>query len=63
VLLDGQGSDLLSLAADNSHSPGLSALTLAVERDPHYRLVATGPCNREFSTGLYAIWRHDGSAK
>jgi hypothetical protein len=54
--------DLLGLVGINSHEPGLSALTLAIEQDPAYRLVAVGPYDSGVSYlgnnyGVYAIWQ------
>jgi hypothetical protein len=53
---------LLSLVGANSHEPGLSALTLALEEDSQYRLVTVGPYNTQISFtsyyyGVYAIWQ------
>jgi hypothetical protein len=53
---------LLGLVGINSHEPGLSALTLAIEQDPAYRLVAVGPYDSGVSYlgnnyGVYAIWQ------
>jgi putative flippase GtrA/glycosyltransferase involved in cell wall biosynthesis len=51
---------LLKLVAANSNANGqevgLPALTLAVESDPAYRLVATGPYNSDDQDRVYAIW-------
>ena len=54
--------ELLSLVGINSHEPGLSALTLALERDSQYHLVAVGPYDTQISFtayyyGFYAIWQ------
>jgi hypothetical protein len=54
--------ELLGQIGANSHEPGLSALTLAIEQDPQYKLVATGPYNTQVSFtnyyyGFYAIWQ------
>jgi hypothetical protein len=57
---------LLSLVASNYlGEPGLSPLTVAIEQDPSYRLVAVGPWDgggtaTGQSSGLYAIWRKVG---
>ena len=48
---------LLSLVADNSGEPGLPALTLALENDPNYRLVAVGPYDSALNYSIYAIWQ------
>jgi hypothetical protein len=53
---------LLELVASNTgsaHTPmrGLAALTVALEADPQYRLVAVGPCDTNTIQGIYAIWR------
>lgn len=55
-------SDLLNLVGANSHEPGLSSLTLTLEQDPHYRLVAVGPYDTRvsftsYNYGVYAIWQ------
>jgi hypothetical protein len=54
--------ELLGLVGANSHEPGLSALTLALENDSQYRLLAEGPYNTHYSFsgyyyGVYAIWQ------
>ena len=48
---------LLSLVGDNSGEPGLPALTLALEKDPNYRLVAVGPYDNAPNYSIYAIWQ------
>jgi Dolichyl-phosphate-mannose-protein mannosyltransferase len=53
---------LLGLVGTNSHEPGLSSLTLVLEQDPSYRLMAIGPYNTRVSFtnydyGVYAIWQ------
>ena len=37
--------------------PGVPALTLVIERDRHYRLVAVGPYDSGAQSGIFAIWR------
>jgi hypothetical protein len=54
--------DLLGLVGVNSREPGLPALTLALEQDPAYRLVAVGPYDSGvsylgYNYGIYAIWQ------
>ena len=54
--------ELLGLVGANSHEPGLSPLTSALEQDARYRLVAVGPYNTHVSFtgyyyGVYAIWQ------
>jgi dolichyl-phosphate-mannose-protein mannosyltransferase len=58
-------NELLGLVGYNSGQPGLPELTLALEADPSYRLVAVGPYDSGasltgYSYGLYAIWRKVG---
>lgn len=58
----GTYDQLLSLVGSNSHEPGLSSLTLALEQDPQYQLVTVGPYNTHISFtgyyyGVYAIWQ------
>jgi len=58
--------ELLDLVGDNSAEPGLPELTLALERDKAYRLVATGPYDSGtsysgYSYGIYAIWQKVGA--
>jgi hypothetical protein len=48
---------LLKLVGANSGQPGLSALTLALEKDPDYRPKAQGPFNSAHHYGIYAIWQ------
>ena len=48
---------LLAQVAKSSGEPGLSALTLALEKDPDYRRVAMGPYNSAHDYGIYAIWQ------
>ncbi len=66
ILLSPRGrhiyQDLLGLVGVNSRQPGLPALTLALEQDPAYRLVAVGPYDSGVSYlgydyGIYAIWQ------
>jgi hypothetical protein len=61
VLLSPDGAntnqELLGLVADYSGEPGLTALTLAVEDDSNYRLVAAGPYDSTDGNGVYAIWQ------
>jgi hypothetical protein len=56
---------LLDLVAEeaNPPAPGLSSLTVALEDDRAYRLVATGPYNGSASDGLYAIWQRKEGAQ
>jgi 4-amino-4-deoxy-L-arabinose transferase-like glycosyltransferase len=60
VLFPLSGNDtsqqLLGLVADNSGEPGLSALTLALERSKYYKLVGKGPYNAAHDNGIYVIW-------
>ena len=54
--------ELLSLVGANSHEPGLSSLTLALENDSQYQLMAVGPYNTQISFtgyyyGVYVIWQ------
>jgi hypothetical protein len=48
---------LLELVGDNAGEPGLSALTLALERDRGYRLVTVGPYDSNSDDSIYAIWQ------
>lgn len=48
---------LLSLVGDNSGEPGLPALTLALENNPNYRLVAVGRYDSALNYSIYAIWQ------
>jgi putative flippase GtrA/glycosyltransferase involved in cell wall biosynthesis len=53
--------ELLGLVGDNSGEPGLPELTLALEKDPEYRLAAVGPYDTSQISGtrtygIYAIW-------
>ena len=61
MLLVRHGKDtyhlLLSLVGDNSGEPGLPTLTLALENDPNYRLVAVGPYDSALNYSIYAIWQ------
>jgi putative flippase GtrA len=68
ILISSHGNrtyqELLSLVGDNSGEPGLPALTLALEIDPEYRLVAVGPYNTSYISGtraygIYAIWQKE----
>lgn len=56
---------LLNFVAASSHpaTPGLTALTLALEKDPGYRIASTGPFNGSYSRGLYIIWQKRGDAR
>jgi hypothetical protein len=54
--------ELLGLVGQNSAEPGLPALTQALETDPAYRLVSTGPFDTSNLSGthdysIYAIWQ------
>ena len=66
VLLPRQTSqtyrDLLDLVAANSDEPGLSVLTVALEKDSAYHLVSVGPYDSGafysgYHYGIYAIWQ------
>jgi hypothetical protein len=61
LLLSPTGSQvnqaLLRLVGDGSRQRGLPALTLALETDPDYRLVALGPYNSARNYSTYAIWQ------
>jgi hypothetical protein len=53
---------LLALVGQNTGEPGLAPLTQALENDPDYQLVATGPYNTTSLSGthnysVYAIWQ------
>lgn len=53
---------LLNLVGTNSGALGLPALTLALEKDPAYQLVAVGPYDESSLSGthdygVFAIWR------
>jgi putative flippase GtrA len=55
---------LLNLVGDISGEPGLPALTEALEKNPAYHLVSTGPYNTSnvsgtHEYGIYAIWREE----
>jgi hypothetical protein len=55
-------SQLLRVVADNTGSAGhpvawLPALTVAMEHDPRYRLVAVGPYDSGTTANTYAIWK------
>jgi Dolichyl-phosphate-mannose-protein mannosyltransferase len=54
---NGTSKQLLDLVGDNSGEPGLTELTLAVENDPDYSLVAEGPYDSANANGIYAIWQ------
>jgi putative flippase GtrA/glycosyltransferase involved in cell wall biosynthesis len=47
---------LLSFIGKAMNAPRLAAVTVAVEDDPHYRLVTEGPYNSGKSAAIYAIW-------
>jgi hypothetical protein len=49
--------ELLYLVGEVSGESGLPALTLALEADPDYSLVAAGPYNSAHDYGIYAIWQ------
>jgi len=58
--------ELLNVVAENtgsSHTPmqGLPELTLALERNPEYKLISIGPYNATTTYGIYAIWERVGS--
>jgi hypothetical protein len=59
---DGEGyRRLLVTASDSSNNSSLAALTLALEKDSAYRLVAVGPYNsgvsvNRYAYGMFAIW-------
>jgi hypothetical protein len=61
------GDQLKLLGFETEHSSpfmsGLTALTVAVESDHQYRIVATGPFNGSYSSGLYVIWQKRGDAR
>ncbi len=61
ILLSPHGSTtvqtLLGLVGDNSGEPGLPALTLALEQNRGYRLVAVGPYDGSNDYSIYAIWQ------
>lgn len=61
------GDQLRLLGFETEHSSpfmsGLTALTVAVESDHQYRIVATGPLNSSYSSGLYVIWQKRGDAR
>jgi hypothetical protein len=61
ILLSPRGSTtsqiLLRLVGDNAGEPGLPALTLALEQDRDYRLVAVGPYDGTNDYSIYAIWQ------
>jgi hypothetical protein len=47
---------LLNFIAGNMGDPQLTALTLTLERQRQYRLVATGPYDSVQTTAVYAVW-------
>jgi glycosyltransferase involved in cell wall biosynthesis len=49
--------ELLGQVGVNSGEPGLPELTLALEQDPAYRLVAVGRYDSAHVPGIYAIWQ------
>jgi hypothetical protein len=49
--------ELLRLVGDNTGQPGLTALTLVLESDKRYRLVAVGPYNNTGNHSIFAIWQ------
>ena len=49
--------ELLHLVGKSPEESGLPALTLALEADPDYSLVAAGPYNSAHDYGIYAIWQ------
>ena len=53
----GTNRELLGLAGENSGEPGLGALTLAIEKDPAYKLAARGPSDGDHDYGIFAIWQ------
>jgi hypothetical protein len=48
---------LLGLIGTSSGQPGLPALTVVLQHDRAYRLVAVGPYDSSVAHGYYAIWR------
>lgn len=52
----GAAQELLGLVGDEPGELGLPALTLALEKNPEYRLAALGPYNSARVKGVYAIW-------
>ncbi len=57
---------LLNLVGSNSDALGLPTLTLALEKDPAYKLVAVGPYDESstpgtYDYGVFAIWKRVSS--
>lgn len=61
------GDRLKLLGFETEHSSpfmlGLTALTVTVESDHQYHIVASGPFNGSYSSGLYVIWQKRGDAR
>jgi putative flippase GtrA/glycosyltransferase involved in cell wall biosynthesis len=53
---------LLNLVGADSEDPGLPALTVALEHDPAYRLIGTGPYNSAHNHAIFAIWKRVGAS-
>jgi hypothetical protein len=49
--------ELLRLVGDSTGEPGLTSLTLVLERDKDYQLVAVGPYNNTGNRSIFAIWQ------
>ena len=52
------GEKLLDTVGENERNPGVGALTIALENDHSYQLVATGPNDSNKANGIFAIWVH-----
>jgi hypothetical protein len=52
--------DLLRLVSANSGEPGLRDLTRALQQEPAYQIVASGPYDSALDQGIFVIWRRVG---
>jgi putative flippase GtrA len=61
ALLSPSQQQLVQIASSDTNTPGLYDFVVALDQDPHYRLVSTGPYSGGFGygtdPGAFAIWR------